>query len=746
MCTGPAFRSLTTVAFSSTGPLANGVLVVARDRGCRRAAGVLFGIALAIVGCPSVGWAQAPLPAHVEVPQFSDGPVAGLTTYPYGELVLPRDIDGIYPDLPPMRSIEPPSIPGHGRLKVLVACTADVAPHPGDEVVAVLGFRDAAITFGGCLTDLEVVVLAHNSGSILGTSKLHQSVADEVDLIAIPAAGGRPAQFFVRAGWNGKWAMAWLLRCPEGDGLSEELEQIVAIDMCSWVELADVDGDAKVDFLRTRKIGGQGGLANAELVNWTEVLILTDEGQLVDRTPLFPKHGGADPGELRRALSIERVHERGRNDAELCYAQGLAYEWSNQPDAALPWYALARRNTDRLDPLMRHRLGTKIGERVAQIRWGGASVATDDLAANTRAAYEAVRDLPIESLIELTDDRNWLTRQTAVWALAESGAESAVGPLIRALRDDHEFVRRSAAWALGVLGDPSAVSSLSAALRDERAAVRWRSSEALQRIDNNLQQAQQNEGGHIDPAATKAIDGIATPPKREPAVTCRPISESELTQILSVVESDEGLGYHGGTWFLETCYVAQEWAELTILAASPLQTDDAHVILRRTRGNWSLVTLGTDVWPSEYGAPLSVQEALSDGNLDWTASAEEFMEPVAPRDGQRGTESHDGAVRVNTPVEGEYAGPGVQFSAQAPPGAMVVVYFEVYGYRTGEWIRRMAGKRARADEHGLVEFSLPIPRVARGTPVTLRYELHVAVAYEDGTSGPETIVSVIAEP
>ena len=61
---------------------------------------------------------------------------------------------------------------------------------------------------------------------------------------------------------------------------------------------------------------------------------------------------------------------------------------------------------------------------------GGASVATDDLAANTRAAYEAVRDLPIESLIELTDDRNWLTRQTAVWALAESGAESAVGPLI----------------------------------------------------------------------------------------------------------------------------------------------------------------------------------------------------------------------------------------------------------------------------------------------------------------------------
>jgi len=101
---------------------------------------------------------------------------------------------------------------------------------------------------------------------------------------------------------------------------------------------------------------------------------------------------------------------------------------------------------------------------------------------------------------------------------------------------------------------------------------------------------------------------------------------------------------------------------------------------------------------------------------------------------------------VNTPVEGEYAGPGVQFSAQAPPGAMVVVYFEVYGYRSGEWIRRMAGKRARADEHGLVEFSLPIPRVARGTPVTLRYELHVAVAYEDGTSGPETIVSVIAEP
>jgi hypothetical protein len=726
MCTGPAFRSLTTVAFSSTGPLANGVLVVARDRGCRRAAGVLFGIALAIVGCPSVGWAQAPLPARVDVPQFSDGPVAGLSTYVHDLGLLRREIDELFPDLPSMHSIQPPLIPGHGRSRVLVACTADVAPHPGDEVVAVLGFRDAAITFGGCLTDLEVVVLAHNSGSILGTSKLHQSVADEVDLIAIPAAGGRPAQLFVRAGWNGKWTMAWLLRCPEGDGLSEELEQTVAIDMCSGVELADVDGDAKVDFLRTRKIGREGGLANAELVNWTEVLILTDEGQLVDRTPSFPKHGGADPDELRRALSIERDRYGGHNDPELCYAQGLAYEWSNQPDAALPWYALARRNTDRLDPLMRHRLGTKIGERVAQIRWGGASVATDDLAANTRAAYEAVRDLPIESLIELTDDRNWLTRQTAVWALAESGAESAVGPLIRALRDDHEFVRRSAAWALGVLGDPSAVSSLSAALRDERAAVRWRSSEALQRIDNNLQQAQQNEGGHIDPA-----------------VTCRPISESELTQILSVVEADEGLGYHGGIWFLETCYVAQEWAELS---AGVFQADGFRAILRHIGGNWSLVDYGSDVWPSEYGAPLSVQEALSDGNLDWTASAEEFMEPVAPRDGQRGTESHDGAVRVNTPVEGEYAGPGVQFSAQAPPGAMVVVYFEVYGYRTGEWIRRMAGKRARADEHGLVEFSLPIPRVARGTPVTLRYELHVAVAYEDGTSGPETIVSVIAEP
>ena len=111
----------------------------------------------------------------------------------------------------------------------------------------------------------------------------------------------------------------------------------------------------------------------------------------------------------------------------------------------------------------------------------------------------------------------------------------------------------------------------------------WRSSEALQRIDNNLQQAQQNEGGHIDPA-----------------VTCRPISESELTQILSVVEADS-LGYHGGIWFLETCYVAQEWAELS---AGVFQADGFRAILRHIGGNWSLVDYGSDVWPNDTAPPI----------------------------------------------------------------------------------------------------------------------------------------------
>jgi HEAT repeat protein len=71
------------------------------------------------------------------------------------------------------------------------------------------------------------------------------------------------------------------------------------------------------------------------------------------------------------------------------------------------------------------------------------------------------------------------------WALGEIEDESAVEPLVAALKDSDEDVRATAAWALGEIESPRALDGLTAAQRDEVGSVRHAATWALRQIDDD---------------------------------------------------------------------------------------------------------------------------------------------------------------------------------------------------------------------------------------------------------------------
>ena len=92
-------------------------------------------------------------------------------------------------------------------------------------------------------------------------------------------------------------------------------------------------------------------------------------------------------------------------------------------------------------------------------------------------------DAPVEPLAALlTGSQDVEARWWAARALAETGREAAVGPLIEALDDTNPDVRACAALALGHIGSGSAALALAARLADDSAFAAGIAADALSMI------------------------------------------------------------------------------------------------------------------------------------------------------------------------------------------------------------------------------------------------------------------------
>ncbi len=90
------------------------------------------------------------------------------------------------------------------------------------------------------------------------------------------------------------------------------------------------------------------------------------------------------------------------------------------------------------------------------------------------------KDNDVDGLIKALRS-SWLGPKAAR-ALASTGDERAVEPLLSALGDRREYIRKAAAEALGKLGDSRAIEPLSAAMGDRYASVRDCARMALEHI------------------------------------------------------------------------------------------------------------------------------------------------------------------------------------------------------------------------------------------------------------------------
>jgi HEAT repeat protein len=88
----------------------------------------------------------------------------------------------------------------------------------------------------------------------------------------------------------------------------------------------------------------------------------------------------------------------------------------------------------------------------------------------------------VEPLIEAIYDYDWNVRKQAANALGIIGDLNAVSHLIDALEDSEWNVRKYAAIALGKMRDKKAIPILVEALEDEDADVRWKSMLALEKL------------------------------------------------------------------------------------------------------------------------------------------------------------------------------------------------------------------------------------------------------------------------
>lgn len=739
-------------------------------------------------------------------PRFSSGPVAGHTWKGDITPIYPEEVAELFPGLRKMSAISPPRLSGIPSNALVTACTADVASEPGSEVILVIGNPDPKLEYySGGYTDLVVVVLAAGTDEVLCGGVLESSFGVCVSLFAIAARPGSPGQIFVRTMWSGanaSWAMGWLLSVSEEGEQGVRLVTEATLDATNGVQLADVDDDGNVDFLYTEEIGGDGHLPTAEWILFTRVLSLSADG-LVDRTHLFPKFGGSSFEDLVRTVQIEHTTGPATDDPQLCYAFGLAYEWRGDSSQALRWYEEARKARapagvwgEELGGLDPPGFAARLMERIAHVTGAGGPIAgvvprghapgapwylSGDYSISVFGPSAGHFGVP-GPLDAVPDEaravaQEWL-RSTGPddesvfgWTALASDGHVYRGADNVIIRDDGErygsgLFRTAEDGLTGEWPGPSCLDV--SHIHPDGTGLLYAADAGTAKLyafDVSTGDCVQRWAIPGWRAGRPGISGLTMSADAKLAIVA---SDAELAAVdLSGPDSgllweftegdrdtDPDTGFYLATyegdgpfvsWFVEpeVLLVAEIWSKKLLgfsrdgrLLGVIRNPVDSLVPL------WDPLLLGDKMLLRAGKAVL----VLERGRQGVTITPRTHQEGRLNVENNVGLTATNEMVVVHSPVDGTYVGPVVQFSAQAPPGAMVTVYFQIYAHETNEWIRRMASKRGQADEDGHVEFSLPIPRVARGTPTTLRYEVHASVAHRDGSSGPETVVSVIAEP
>jgi hypothetical protein len=99
------------------------------------------------------------------------------------------------------------------------------------------------------------------------------------------------------------------------------------------------------------------------------------------------------------------------------------------------------------------------------------------------------------------------------------------------------------------------------------------------------------------------------------------------------------------------------------------------------------------------------------------------------------------APLVTAPAADAEVGPSVDVVGRAQPGALVVIWTEVYNADTNDSLRQVPGIRHTANADGNFNFRIAVPRVFVGENASLRYEIHVKAAVNQQYT-PETIIVV----
>lgn len=172
--------------------------------------------------------------------------------------------------------------------------------------------------------------------------------------------------------------------------------------------------------------------------------------------------------------------------------------------------------------------------------------------------------------------------------------------------------------------------------------------------------------------------------------------------------------------------------------------------LGQTKMKPTISTVGFDI-PAGSEAEKTLQEtAQIGGGAYFTASDTGQLSAAlgAAASGQTSTAAPaPDAIVLTAPRNGDIAGPSIEIVGKAPAGELVIIFTTVFNADSGEKLRTIAGIRNRVSATGDFTFRIATPRLSFGTvdtPPALRYEVHAYIARADGTTGPETIVNLMA--
>jgi HEAT repeat protein len=175
---------------------------------------------------------------------------------------------------------------------------------------------------------------------------------------------------------------------------------------------------------------------------------------------------------------------------------------------------------------------------------------TDDCAlVRVSAAYALGRNPSFEAvdhlIRQLQTDWNGYVRKGVVWALGTCGRESALAPLISALRFDIAAVRLWAASALGQLGNIQAIAPLTQALQTDKVdAIRsncaWALGNLLSIDINHDSEADEEIFEDAIDALIGALEDDDLGVRDDARLTLRKLNHPRGLKVLEKIELDQG--------------------------------------------------------------------------------------------------------------------------------------------------------------------------------------------------------------